>query len=356
MGTPNNPHSNARIINAPGNFELGWPSIASHKPADSSSMPLLRVCRLLPPSAAIGFGSLLGRVVFHLAPWRRKVLRTNLQQTRSHRQSSAAADAMLESAAYQHLGRALMLTLHPQVSPSLPVACCDTATIQLRADCVAGGVVICSAHIGVWELLPAVLAAHVPERTRAHSLLVYRPLHDAPLDEWLRRRRTQAAGVILVVDRGSLDSLRQAVELGGAAALLPDQRPTLSSNPKERTPAAPLVVDLLGQRSALSPGLCVLHRSTGAPVWFAALLLHARPPHGPALCLRLARLATRGANELSVRLGQAYANELTEAVEAFPSQYFWWHNRWRQDDRWRQDESCAGEIRRHQTPHTRESE
>ena len=311
-------------------------------------------CCLLPPTAAIRIGSLLGRVVFRVAPWRRDVLRANLLQTRSHRRSSATADAMLESAAYQHLGRALMLTL--QGSPSLAVGCCETATRLLRADCLAGGVVICSAHIGVWEHLPAVLAAHVPERTRAHSLLVYRPLHDAPLDEWLRRRRTQAAGASLVPDCGSLDSLRRAVESGGAAALLPDQRPSLYSHSQlpdqrprgdqrpassnnhhaERNPVVPLVVELLGQRSALSPGLCALHRSTGAPVWFAALLLDASAPQGPALTLRLARLATRGANEPSARLGQAYASELTGAVEAFPSQYFWWHNRWR-----RQDRECA---------------
>ena len=98
---------------------------------------------------------------------------------------------------------------------------------------------------------------------------------------------------------------------------------------------------LLDRPTLFSHGAAALHAATGAPVWFAVLLLEPdqHAPEGFALRLHTARLAARrapgSANDVGVpptcatALMQAYADALTDAVRRAPSQYFWWHRRWR---------------------------
>lgn len=250
----------------------------------------------------------------------------------------------LQRLAYVHLGRSLALSLiagewlqrHLHLPQELP---------SLVDDLQSGGALVCSAHLGVWELLPTALAPHLPERARRLGLVVYRPLHHRRLNHLVLRRRA-ASGIHLLPDRGAAPAMRAALRRGGLVGMLPDQRPSRSG----------VAATFLRQAVDFSPGLATLHHATGAPVWFCVLLLDAdrrpdrqRPdPHtagerpGPALRLHLLRLAERrapvppkadGATPPPVDcapLVQAYADALSTAVEAQPEQYFWWHRRWAQ--------------------------
>jgi lauroyl/myristoyl acyltransferase len=356
---------------------FAWSRIAARRRlgkkhhAISASLVTVRcfsaLAQLLPTSSAIRMGAFIGRVAHNLAPWRCTVLRENLRYTRAFRQRSdsddAAGEAELERRAYEHLGRALMLTLQypAKVEASLALRTEDDHVAALRADCLHGGVVVTSAHHGLWELLPSVVSSLVPPPARAHARIVYRPLHDRALDAWLRHRREVSAHVELVPDRGSLGKLKQCLARGGVVGLVCDQRPGASvkgprreggrrsarrgahpdddddekgghnmgdkddDDDDELQPRAPLTVELLGQTCALSPGLCALHASTGAPVWFVALSLVG---HERAMRLQLVRLAERGENMPSSTLAARYARAVSAAVVEAPEQYFWWHRRW----------------------------
>ena len=95
-------------------------------------------------------------------------------------------------------------------------------------------------------------------------------------------------------------------------------------------------VPFLGrQQTAFDSGLASLHRATGAPVWFAVLLVD---PHRadavPAFQLHLEQLAARR-TPTDERCGpdgggvlRAYAQAVDAAVRMAPAQYFWWHRRW----------------------------
>lgn len=111
--------------------------------------------------------------------------------------------------------------------------------------------------------------------------------------------------------------------------MLPDQRPSHAGVP----------ATLLGHAVEFSPGLAALHQDTGAPVWFALLLLDgavgATPPR---LRFHLTRLASRvepmppewtaGRDKASsAALVRAYADALSDAIESHPEQFFWWHRR-----------------------------
>ena len=249
----------------------------------------------------------------------------------------------LEQQAYSHIGSTLLITLLPvQRSTELlartaiaggPVA---AAAEAFSTDCRLGGVIVCSAHVGVWELVPAALSPYVPRRARRHGAIIYQPLHDAPLDRWLLCWRTRAAGMALLPAHGSGSALRRALRTGGLVGLVADQRPAAG--------CARVPVILLGQASELSPGLAALHRSTGAPVWFAVVLVERSQTvcgqGGTSLALRLhlERLAPRNPNAHPSDHGaqvaypcdvlmQAYADAVSRTVHSAPSQYYWLHRR-----------------------------
>lgn len=284
---------------------------------------LILALRPLPPSAALWLGRRIGRLIYRLLPFRLEVLRANLRRLSQF----TALPPRLEGKVYEHFGQALMLSL---LNPKRALRLADTATPNTTTigsetmasfcnDCRDGGVLMCSCHVGVWELLPAVLFEHVPERSRRLGRIVYRPLHDAALDRLLLKRRTRAAGMAALADGGSMAELRDALREGGIVGLLADQRPAHEAKGGERQGIG---IQLFGHACEMSPGLVALHQSTGAPVWFATLVLL-----DGVLRLRLERLAQRA--ECSASLAADYADAVTAAVAATPEQYFWFHDRWR---------------------------
>ena len=181
-----------------------------------------------------------------------------------------------------------------------------------------------SAHIGAWELMPIVLLP----RVRTEAVVVYRRLHNHWLDGWLRRRRARAGGDF-VMDRSSFAPLKEALREGRLVCMLADQRPSVS----KRTVSAPFAGR---SATAFAAGPDALRSTTGAAVWFAALIVDEAEPL-PEFRLHLERLATRraldtvpAAEERSVVA--AFAAALDRLVSTHPEQYFWWHRRWRPDD------------------------
>ena len=294
----------------------------------------------------LAIGRLVGRLAHALVPFRRAVARENMQRlavTPSEQLDGISTERLdeLQRLAYVHLGRSLALSLiagewlqrHLHLPQELP---------SLVDDLQSGGALVCSAHLGVWELLPTALAPHLPERARRLGLVVYRPLHHRRLNHLVLRRRA-ASGIHLLPDRGAAPAMRAALRRGGLVGMLPDQRPSRSG----------VAATFLRQAVDFSPGLATLHHATGAPVWFCVLLLDAdrqtdrqqpdqhttaeRP--SPTLRLHLLRLAERRPPAAAAADGaapppvdcaplvQAYADALSSAVEASPEQYFWWHKR-----------------------------
>ena len=278
------------------------------------------IVRLLPRRLLLPLGRLLGRAVFSFLPWRLRILRENA----AHLPVTPAAD--FDRRAYEHLGQHLVLALQP---PSLPLPLHAPGLGALAADAERGGLILCGAHVGLWELLPRAVAPHLPAAARQHGLLVYRPLHNAAVDRWLRRRRARAAGMPLVADHGSAPALRRALARGGVVGLLSDQRPS----------RAAVTVDFLGRPTAFGAGVASLRRASGAPVWFVALVLDHDASGAPLLRLRLEQLAPRrdsvspaDAGETpssDASLTQSYADALGATIAEFPAQYFWWHRRWK---------------------------
>lgn len=217
---------------------------------------------LLPLRVAPAVGSLLSRVL-KLSGYRSATLRSGLRSLPLH-DDCERLDA--ERAAYDHVGMSLALTLQPArrdaqiASLLLPP---PPQLAELLADIDRGhGVLFLSAHLGAWELLPQCIMPLL--RTHTPVSIVYRPLHNAFLNAWLLSRRSRHGGTF-TPDRGSLPQLAAALRAGGVVCMLADQRPSARQRASRHL--------FLGRRSSFACGADILHRETGSPVWFGALVL-----------------------------------------------------------------------------------
>jgi len=254
--------------------------------------------------------------------WRRRVVRSNLSL---HAHFLGAKDQRglqrLIQRSYDHLALAIVTLLG---LPWLLGACdFDEASHhvpqELLDDLTAGPVIFCSAHLGLWELLPHFVARLLPPSHRAQSLIVYRPLHNATWERVVLARRRRC-GMSFIPAANSLPHLMQALRNGASVGLLADQRPR----------SARCLARFMDRREAFEDGLGRLHASTGRPVWFVALLRDRedmRRVH--PVILRLAPLARAGSQQSVSAVITSYADVLSACVSTWPDQYLWLHNRWK---------------------------
>jgi len=259
--------------------------------------------------------------------WRLRVVRRNLARHKAALGIDEAGVEALARAHYTHLGRALVTTaalpapaaaLHARAPVALPKALLDELS--------EGGVIVCSAHLGLWELALPLVAAALSPRMRAASLVVYKPLHAAALDAWLRARRATAAKVPLLPARGSWRALLGALEAGGVVGLVPDQRPG---------PGRGRAARFLGAEALFDDGIGRLHEATGAPVWLVLAVCREGGAR-EGLDVSWTQLAPRQRSNTPRTPGDAagavverYAAALERAVVQHPAQYLWVHDRWK---------------------------
>jgi hypothetical protein len=173
----------------------------------------------------------------------------------------------------------------------------------------------------------------------------------------LRRLAVRPAPLAASVDTGSTARPRTSTHASAAPGL------ARHSHRSKKLPIRPHITTcrasvpkatFLRRKAFFSHGIATLHAATGAPVWFAALLLQPDEGHAAAfkLQLRLVRLAVRtvlcaardqvsasprapdqaGDQAGAAALMQAYANAVGGVIAESPAQYFWWHRRWRDGD------------------------
>lgn len=284
----------------------------------------------------LGAASLLGWGVY-ASRWRRGVVRANLELHADFLGCTGArAVRALVRRSYDHLALVAASLLFPSAflatAPGLaPPALPRRLLAQLRE----GPVIISTAHVGVWELVPHALSRALSPGCRAASVIVYQPLHSAALNALVLGRRRRC-GIELLPARGSWPRLVQVLEAGGVVGIVGDQRPHRSEGRALQR--------FLGRDVPFDDGIGRLHALTGAPVWFVAVLRggagerrrlvphfaelsdDGARAHCSADCPRLAGARSPACGDAVMR---RYAQALTECVVRAPEQYMWAHRRWR---------------------------
>lgn len=265
---------------------------------------------------------LVGALVYHLLPVRRRTILANLRRVFAAHLSEAEI-RRLAMAHYAHLVRfCVEIARDAWRSPAERAALVrvENAEACLRASELGRGVLIVAAHLGNWEIAVTGGLAQFPRyRGRFHAL------RRALFPRWLDRlatRRFRRAGVGVLPKKGSLDRLLVRLEAGDAVIFLLDQHAAGRDG---------VVVDFLGTAAGTFRSLAVLARATGAPVVPAATWRAAGGRHVLRFEEALPRIEHADPNE-AIRLNtRAYNAALERAILQHPEQWFWAHRRWKNE-------------------------
>ena len=277
---------------------------------------LLRLIGRIPRPAARFIGNALGEAAFWLDKRHRDITLKNLQVA-FEQELDAARRQSLAKAVYRNLGQILF-----EIGWSLNAdweTLCRSISMEgfenYRSAYEKGnGVLVVTAHMGNWELLPI-----VAKRTQTSINIVYRPLDFKPLDRFFERARSRY-GARLIPSRRALVKILKALRKGEAVAMMMDQNVDYYEG---------VWVDFFGHPACTSKAMAVIAMKTGAAV--LPVFLYRRADGFRAVFGQiLTPAASTGDKQKDVEARTAqYTKAIENGVRAEPDQWFWVHQRWK---------------------------
>ena len=286
------------------------------------------VVRLLPMPAVRACGGALGRAVYFVDGFHRRIALTNLAQafpTRSSSEQRAVARAM-----FAHFGRLLLeLIKFGSLSDAQMLARIDSdgeERVQ-QAYQHGRGVLFFTGHFGYWEMQ----AIAQPLRARPVSVLA-RPLDNPHLHHMLEQIRTRT-GNSVIYRQGAIRKVMRELAANRGVALLIDQH--LHS-------ADAVYVDFFNRPAATTSALAALALRTGAPV----IPVFALPLPGGRYRFVYER-PVPPPREDSPDAVREFTQRCTDVLEMYvrrdPSLWLWMHRRWRDRDPDLADEAAGAD-------------
>lgn len=277
---------------------------------------LARVLAWLPESAAYALGEGAGRLAFRLDRRHRLVAVENLSRAFPDRFSPSEIEALARRV-FEDLGRTVVdvarsdRLLSGREAGAMQV---DGFERLLSARQRGKGVLVITAHLGPWELLPLFIA-----RYYGPSHMVARPLDDPRLDDLLTRMR-ERGGNRVIRKRDALQAILQVLRRGETVGILIDQH----ISEKEG-----VVVPFFGRPASTVTGPALIAIRSGAAVVPMVILREARGQYRVQIA---PEVPVRRSGDLRADLVVNTAR-FTAAIEAFirerPDQWFWVHRRWK---------------------------
>ncbi|MBL8960378.1 MAG: lysophospholipid acyltransferase family protein [Gemmatimonadetes bacterium] len=273
------------------------------------------VLRLMPLDVARRVGAFIGRLGYRPL---------GIRRTTVERQLAAAfpglappAVATMARAAYAHLGRlAIELALLPHLKQEgLRALFEEDSDLGLVQRLAAGGrgIVLCTGHVGNWELTGAYLAMHgLPLDA------VVRRMANPLFDGFLNRTRSRV-GMRVIYDSDAVRQITRGLKEGRHAALVADQGVLgLASS----------FVTFFGRPAKTPRGPAVFALKFDAPVVFCAAVL--QPSGRYRFMAEEVPVVKTGDREADVDATvQRFTSALERLVRRYPEQYFWHHRRWK---------------------------
>ena len=261
-----------------------------------------------------------GGLAFHLLPFRRRVVLSNLRQVFggvvSEREIRRLAQAF-----YAHCLRFLIEFVRlPFISTKRRKKWVRVENMEspIRAHEKGKGLLLLTGHLGNFEVSTVAGIGQFPQY-RGLFHFVRRPLKPRLLNDFVNLR-FRRAGFGTLGKRGSLDAILNLLASGGIIVYVFDQH----AGGKDG-----IVVDFFGHAAGTFKSLAILALNTGAPVIPASSW---REPDGTHV-LRfedpLPLIECENTNEAIRRNTRAYNAELERLILRHPEQWFWIHRRWK---------------------------
>jgi phosphopantetheine--protein transferase-like protein len=264
--------------------------------------------------------STVGKLLYHLLPFRRRVIRENLRRV----YGDAVPDeeiTRLAQAHYGHLGRlALEFLWFPWIPVAKRAAMVRVENLPaLESGLAQGkGVLILTGHFGNWEVATAAGLGSYPQ-ARGRFYFVRRPFKPRWLDALVTRRFVRA-GFGVLPKRGGLEAILDRLAAGDLVVFPFDQHAGRKDG---------VVVDFFGHPAGTFRSLAILALNTGAPVVPAASWREPDGHHVLRFEEPLAVIESDDVNEAIKRNTRAYNAALERMILRHPEQWWWVHRRWK---------------------------
>jgi KDO2-lipid IV(A) lauroyltransferase len=225
--------------------------------------------------------------------------------------------ARIARASYRHLGRvAIELALLPSLGPDGVLDLFeqdDDRDLVRTAHKPGRGVVLCTGHVGNWELAGSFVSAMgLPIDVVVRGMV--NPLFNGYLNRTRRR-----AGMRVVSDRDAVKRIPRALKEGRTIGLVADQG-VLG--------LASTYVPFFGRPAKTPRGPAVFALRLDVPMIFCAAVL--QPSGKYRFVAREIPVARSGDLERDVQSAvAAFTAVLERLVRRYPEQYFWQHKRWK---------------------------
>jgi KDO2-lipid IV(A) lauroyltransferase len=284
--------------------------------------------RLLPMSAVRSCGGALGRVVYLVDGFHRRIALTNLGQAFPSR--SAAERRAIARAMFAHFGGLLLeLIKFGSLSEAEMLARIDIdGEDRVRQAHQQGrGVLFFTGHFGYWEI-----------HAIAHALfaqpiaVLARPLDNPFLNTMLERIRTKTGNTVIYRQRAIRKVMRELAANHGVALLI-----------DQHLHSAAVYVHFFHRPAATTSALASLALRTGAPV----IPVFALPlPGGRYRVVYERPVPPPGDDSPDAVL--EFTQRCTDVLEMYvrrdPELWLWMHRRWRDRDPALADDSSADEV------------
>lgn len=266
--------------------------------------------------------SLLGRFVYHFLPYKRHVIKTNIDRVYGD-QLDSEQKKRLAIAYYSHLLKSLKeaLQLRFMTEETLRKQV-EVRGHQKMLEVVAQkkGVLVLTGHFGNWELAPLGGVLNFKE-FQGQFHFIRRTLSIKFIERSLFKQYYQV-GLNVIPKKNSLDKVCVALEKNHAVIFVLDQHASLANRDG-------IAVEFFGTKAGTYRSLATLSRYTGVPVIPASGY---RLPNGKHVLEFYDPIPWQDYDSVSESLYYntlAYNQALERIILAHPEQWNWMHKRWK---------------------------
>jgi KDO2-lipid IV(A) lauroyltransferase len=263
---------------------------------------------------------LTGKLLYHLLPVRRRVVRENLRRVFGDTVPDAEI-TRLAQAHYAHLARLVReFIAFPWLTPARRAAMARVENLEtIVAEHAKGrGVIIVTGHFGNFEVATAAGIASFPE-ARGRFWFVRRPFKPQWLDDVIIRR-FRGAGFGVLPKSGSLDAILERLAAGDIVVFPFDQH----AGPKDG-----VRVDFFGHPAGTFRSVALIAQASGAPVIPAASWRDPDGRHVLRFAPPLELVQCENVGEEIRRNTRLFNASLERMILRHPEQWWWVHRRWK---------------------------
>ncbi|NQT74978.1 MAG: lysophospholipid acyltransferase family protein [Candidatus Omnitrophica bacterium] len=270
---------------------------------------------ILPISLGLRFGQLLGKAAFCLLKGPRKTALDNLDIAFSSSKSAKEKEHIVREV-FENLGKNLVevvsLVKFNKRNIDRYIACRGFETIERLLEQGKGGIVL-SAHFGNWELM-----AHYFGIKGYKVNVIARRMRMDHFENILARVRRRH-GVNVIHRDASTKEVLVIIKRNEFIAMMPDQ---------DMDSVSGVFVDFFGRKAYTPNGPAVLNFLTKLPIVTCFMV---RKAFGHEILVgRQMELASTGDRAKDILENtQRYTRIIEDHVRRFPTQWVWFHDRWK---------------------------